>query len=134
MALYRQSLPQLRGTTLLTDGGLETTLVFLDGMELPCFASFPLLESAAGRQRLRDYFAAYLAAAKRHGAGFLLCSPTWRANPDWGAKLGYSATGLAEVNRRSIPSCGSSMKMPPGRSSSKALSGRAATATGQASA
>jgi homocysteine S-methyltransferase len=102
MALYRQSLPQLGGTTLLTDGGLETTLVFLDGMELPCFAAFPLLESAAGRQRLRDYFAPYLAAAKHHCSGFLLSSPTWRANSDWGAKLGYSATGLAEVNRRSI--------------------------------
>jgi homocysteine S-methyltransferase len=102
MALYRQSLPQLGGTMLLTDGGLETTLVFHDGMELPCFAAFPLLESAAGRQRLRDYFAAYLAAAKRHGAGFLLSSPTWRANADWGARLGYSAQDLAAVNRRSI--------------------------------
>src|SRR5215472_12991606 len=102
MTRYRHSLPQLTGTTLLADGGLETTLVFLDGVELPCFAAFPLIESAAGCQRLRNYFAPYLAAAKVHGAGFLLSSPTWRANPDWGVKLGYSAASLTDINRRSI--------------------------------
>jgi homocysteine S-methyltransferase len=102
MALYRQSLPQLADRTFLTDGGLETTLVFHDGIELPCFAAFPLVESAAGRQRLRAYFAPYLAAAKRHGAGFVLSSPTWRANADWGAKLGYAAAALAEINRCAI--------------------------------
>jgi homocysteine S-methyltransferase len=102
MARYRHSLPQLSGTTLLTDGGLETMLVFLDRMELPYLAAFPLVESASGRQRLRDYFAPYLAAAKAHGAGFLLSSPTWRANADWGKKLDYSAAALDEVNRRSI--------------------------------
>ena len=102
MALYRDRLPQLAGETFLTDGGLETTLVFLDGMTLPCFAAFPLIETAAGRERLQDYFAPYIAAAKAHGAGFLLSSPTWRANADWGAKLGYSAAALAEINRRSI--------------------------------
>jgi homocysteine S-methyltransferase len=102
MALYRQSLPQLTGATLLTDGGLETTLVFLDGIELPCFAAFPLIENDAGRQRLRGYFTPYIAAAKQHHAGFLLSSPTWRANADWGAKLGYSPAALDDVNRRAI--------------------------------
>src|SRR5579883_3365372 len=102
MPLHRRSLPQLTGTTLLSDGGLETTLVFVDGMELPCFAAFSLLESAAGRQRLRDYFSPYIAAARRHGAGFLLSSPTWRANADWGARLGYSAASLDAINRQSI--------------------------------
>lgn len=102
MALHRHALPQLSGTTLLSDGGLETTLVFVDSMELPCFAAYPLLERAAGRQRLREYFSPYLAAAERHGAGFLLSSPTWRANADWGSKLGYSAASLDEINRRSI--------------------------------
>lgn len=101
-ALYRDSLPQRGGKTFLTDGGLETTLVFLDRMELPCFAAFPLIASVAGRARLRDYFAPYIATAKRHGAGFLLGSPTWRANADWGARLGFADPALAEINRRSI--------------------------------
>jgi homocysteine S-methyltransferase len=100
--LYRDALPQLGGKIFLTDGGLETTLVFLDRMELPCFAAFPLIESTAGRRRLRDYFAPYIAAARRHGAGFLLGSPTWRANADWGARLGFGAAALDGINRRAI--------------------------------
>jgi hypothetical protein len=35
MALYRHSLPQLDGAPFLADGSLETSLVFLDGVELP---------------------------------------------------------------------------------------------------
>src|SRR5215470_10645199 len=101
-ALYRDSLPQLDGKTMLSDGGLETTLVFVDRRELPCFAAFPLVEDAAGRRRLRDYFAPYLATAKRHRRGFLLGSPTWRANADWGEKLGFNAAALAHVNRHAI--------------------------------
>ena len=30
----------------------------------------------------------------------MLETPTWRANPDWGAGLGYDADALAAVNRR----------------------------------
>ena len=101
-ALHRDALPQLAGKPFLTDGGLETTLVFLDRRDLPCFAAFPLLESAPGRRRLRDYFGSYIATAKRHGTGFLLASPTWRANADWGAKLGFSAAALADINRRAV--------------------------------
>jgi hypothetical protein len=43
MPLFRSALPQLSGRPFLTDGGLETTLVFLEGLSLPCFAAFPLL-------------------------------------------------------------------------------------------
>jgi homocysteine S-methyltransferase len=102
MAQYRQSLPQLAGGIFLADGGLETELVFLDRMELPCFASFPLISDTAGRQRLRDYFLPYIVTAKGCGMGFVLGSPTWRANADWGAKLGYSPAALADINHRSI--------------------------------
>ena len=83
------SLPQLAGDRMfLADGGLETTLVFHRGIELPEFAAFPLLGTAEGRAALRDYFAGYLAIAREHDAGFVLDTATWRANPDWGARLG----------------------------------------------
>ncbi|KRA00374.1 homocysteine methyltransferase [Mesorhizobium sp. Root157] len=87
---------------LLTDGGLETSLVFLDGIELPGFAAFPLLDDAKGLERLDSYFSQYLDIAERHGVGFVLDTPTWRANLDWGEKLGYSREVLAGVNRRAI--------------------------------
>jgi S-methylmethionine-dependent homocysteine/selenocysteine methylase len=102
MSKYRNQLPQLNGDLFLTDGGLETTLVFHDGIDLPCFAAFDLLRDAAGQARLRRYYEDYLAIAGGKGLGFILEAPTWRANPDWGARLGYDAAALADANRRAI--------------------------------
>ncbi len=101
-AKYRDDLPQLSGGFFLTDGGLETTLIFHEGMELPEFAAFGLLEYEAGRTALRRYFDAYASIAQKNNVGFILESPTWRANPDWGAKLGYSPAALAALNRQAI--------------------------------
>ena len=50
------ALPQLAGGLFLSDGGLETTLIYLEGVELPQFAAFVLLQDAAGRARLRRYY------------------------------------------------------------------------------
>lgn len=102
MAKHRNDLPQRRGGIFLTDGGMETTLIFHEGIELPHFAAFVLLDSPEGRQKLKQYYASYLAVARDHGVGFVLDSPTWRANPDWGAKLGYDASALRMVNSRSV--------------------------------
>jgi homocysteine S-methyltransferase len=86
----------------LTDGGLETDLLFLQGIELPEFAAFPLLETPEGTARLRAYFEAYLAIAREHGTGFVLETPTWRASAAWGERLGYDAAGLDRVNRLGV--------------------------------
>ena len=102
MAKYRDDLPQLRSGIFLTDGGMETTLIFHQGIELPHFAAFVLLDSVEGRQQLKQYYASYLAVAREHGVGFVLDSPTWRANADWGIKLGYDASALRAINVRSI--------------------------------
>jgi homocysteine S-methyltransferase len=102
-ARYRQQLPQLDGGRLfVTDGGLETDLIFNRGLELPCFAAFPLLDDAEGTQALRDYFDGYIAIARSRGAGLVLDTPTWRANRDWGERLGYDSSRLADVNRRAV--------------------------------
>ncbi|MGE2833577.1 homocysteine S-methyltransferase family protein [Mycobacterium sp. SMC-4] len=89
-------------TVFVTDGGLETELVFHDGRDLPAFAAFPLLEQADGWARLRRYYDGYLDIARRHGTGFVVETPTWRANPDWAAQLGYSAARLDAVNRAAV--------------------------------
>jgi homocysteine S-methyltransferase len=102
MAKYRHDLPQHRGGIFLTDGGMETTLIFHRGLELPHFAAFVLLDSAEGRAHLKQYYEAYLGIARQRGLGFVLDSPTWRANLDWGAKLGYDAERLKAINLRSI--------------------------------
>jgi S-methylmethionine-dependent homocysteine/selenocysteine methylase len=98
----RSRLPQLSGETFITDGGMETTLTFDEGIDLPHFASFVLMDDATGVEALRAYYASYLEIAAKHGVGIVLDTPTWRANPDWGERLGYSAEGLADVDRRAV--------------------------------
>lgn len=100
--MARSYLPQLQGGLFLTDGGIETTLIFLDGLELPYFAAFDLLKSPEGRERLRNYYRRHAEIAKKRGLGFILESATWRANPDWAAKLGYSLEDLKTANRQAI--------------------------------
>jgi S-methylmethionine-dependent homocysteine/selenocysteine methylase len=99
----RAELPQLAGERLfLTDGGLETTLIFHEGMELPEFAAFPLLEDESGLKAVRGYYEPYLEVARENGTGFILEAPTWRANADWAARLGYTREALAAANRKAI--------------------------------
>jgi homocysteine S-methyltransferase len=102
MTRYRHALPQLSGGPFITDGGLETTLVFQEGIDLPAFAAFPLVLTDEGRAQLTRYFAPYLAAAAHRGTGIVLDTPTWRANADWAAKLGFEAERLREINRLSV--------------------------------
>ena len=99
---YRNALPQLAGRTMLTDSGLETTLIYHDGLDLPCFASFDLLKDASGRAALRRYFDRHAKLAVDRGVGFIADTPTWRASRDWGAKLGYDDAALAEANRAAV--------------------------------
>jgi S-methylmethionine-dependent homocysteine/selenocysteine methylase len=92
----------LAGTGWVTDGGLETDLMFNHGVELPEFASFPLGEDAAGRDLLQNYYAGYVAVAAAADLGLLVETPTWRSNPDWGRALGYDAVALDRVNQAAV--------------------------------
>jgi S-methylmethionine-dependent homocysteine/selenocysteine methylase len=102
MAQYRNALPQLASSLFLTDGGIETTLIFHEGLALPDFAAFHLLRSPEGEAALYKYFRTYAEIAQRFGVGLILESATWRANADWGTRLGYTSEALAEVNRKAI--------------------------------
>ncbi|MEL6271201.1 MAG: homocysteine S-methyltransferase family protein, partial [Chloroflexota bacterium] len=101
-AKYRTNLPQLNGKTFLTDGGIETTLIFHDGLDLPLFSAFVLLDGGDELAALKAYFERYAAIARENETGFILESPTWRASHGWGAQLGYSVTQIADYNRRAI--------------------------------
>jgi S-methylmethionine-dependent homocysteine/selenocysteine methylase len=102
MSKYRSNLPQLGKKVFLTDGGLETTLIFHEGIDLPHFAAFDLMRTTEGQSTLRAYFEGYIQIAEKAGYGFILESPTWRASADWGQKLGYSSEELAAANTASI--------------------------------
>ncbi|MHC4748918.1 MAG: homocysteine S-methyltransferase family protein [Planctomycetota bacterium] len=102
MPLYRNELPQLSGSLFLTDGGLETTLIFHEGIDLLAFAAFVLLENEDGCETLRKYYRRYANIARDYNVGFILESMTWRASQDWGKKLGYSSEQITDFNRKGI--------------------------------
>ena len=95
-------IPLLAEGLFVTDGGLETDLLFHHGFDLPEFAAFPLLEDRAGRAALDAYYDQYAAIARAAGQGLLLETPTWRANPDWAEKIGYDRGALDRANREAV--------------------------------
>ena len=102
MSKYRNKLPQLGDKPFITDGGMETTLIFYQGFNLPQFAAFDLLKDAFGYQALVRYYRSYAQLAQRYQVGFILESATWRASRDWGHQIGYSATDVDAFNRLAI--------------------------------
>jgi homocysteine S-methyltransferase len=83
-----------KGTTVVTDAGLETWLLFQRGVDLPAFAAYPLASTSAGRALLTEYLHDYAAIASSIGAAAVLDAATWRANPDWALTLGHDLAAL----------------------------------------
>jgi len=102
MPKYRSELPQLTMSTFMTDGGLETDLIFNHGINLPEFAAFDLLKNEEGKEVLRKYFSDYLNISTKQCSGFVLEAPTYRANPDWALKIGYSLESLNDITRIAV--------------------------------
>ncbi len=98
MTQNRKTLAHMNGSLVLTDGGMETTLIFHEGLDLPHFAAFPLIDSDEGRAALTRYYERYLGLARESRLGFILDTPTWRASPDWAPRLGYDLAALRRVN------------------------------------
>ena len=92
----------LESKLFLTDGGLETDMIFNHHIDLPHFAAFTMLYDPKSFQILEKYYEEYLELALKFKSGFILESPTWRANKDWTYKLGFSEKELIEANQRSI--------------------------------
>ncbi len=95
-------LAQMEKGDFLSYAGMETDLIFNHGIDLPGFASFPLLESRDGRARLEGYCEALIALGRRAGMGVILESPTWVANRDRGGPIGYSPEMLRALNIEAI--------------------------------
>jgi homocysteine S-methyltransferase len=101
-AKYRDALPHLKDGLYLADGGLESTLVFHEGYDLPHFAAFTLLATTEGRSVLDRYFIRHIELARAAATGYVLDTPTWRASPGWGARMGLDAAAIDRINRDSV--------------------------------
>jgi len=97
--------PGCRSPQFITDGGIETHLIFNMGVELPHFSGFPLNDSAAGCEVIRSYYRDYLPVAKAVGRSFLFATDSWRASPDWADRLGYDRALLKQNNATSVALC-----------------------------
>lgn len=102
MGIYSRHLPQFQDRVFITDAGLETELVFQRKIDLPQFAAYDLLRREEGYQLLYGYFATYAELGARYGKGLVLETPTWRANRDWGQKIGDSPATLDRLNRKAV--------------------------------
>ena len=102
MIKIRAQLPHIDGRLFLTDAGLETDLIFNQRVPIREFASHTLLEGSAGRAALARYYRGFLALARRHGVGFVLDTPTWRAQRHWAGALGVSIEEMAAINRQAV--------------------------------
>ena len=102
MPTNRDALPQTQGQVMLTDSGIETDVIFGAGRDLPGFALFPLLAEDEGRAILERYYREHLDVAATHGLGYVLETPSWRSNPDWGASLGFTQGALDDLDRAGV--------------------------------
>ena len=89
MARYRHHLPQLSGGFFLTDGGIETTLIFHEGLTLPYFAAFDLLKHAEGYAALQKYFRTYADIASATASDAF-----WRARPGVPVQIGARSSAI----------------------------------------
>ena len=102
MSTYRENLPQCGDTLFITDGGLELYMIFQKRVDLPYAGAFIMLENEADREQLREYFRGFADIARDNGVGLVMETATWRANPAWGEKLGYSVEALEKLNAEAV--------------------------------
>jgi S-methylmethionine-dependent homocysteine/selenocysteine methylase len=101
-ALTSNALPQLGGGLFLADAGLETSLVHDDGLDLPDFTTFGLLDTDNGRKVLTNYYERFVDIASTNGRGIVLETATWRVSADWLEAQAYPATEVARLNRAAV--------------------------------
>lgn len=82
--------------------GMETDLIFNQGVDLPGFAAFPMVDSSDGRARLRDYYLKLIQIGRDTGVGIILDTPTWMANPDRAKGAGYAASDLPRLTGAAV--------------------------------
>lgn len=102
IAVHQSKFPNIEADLFLAYVGMETDLLFNHGIDLPGFASYPLLESNKGRALLKTYFSEMIALGREKGMGVVLESPTWVANRDRGVAIGYAPKKLMQLNKQAV--------------------------------
>lgn len=93
---------QVEGRYYLSEGGMETEVMYKHGFDFPHFAVFELLKNPKAVSALQAMYRQYFDVVAKHQMVALVGGLDYRASPDWGALLGYSADGLSDMNHRCI--------------------------------
>jgi len=67
----------------LTDGGIETRIIYEFKRAIGDFEAYRLLADEDGRDILRRIYQSYVDVAARHGLPIQIGTPTWRASRRW---------------------------------------------------
>lgn len=102
MARYRDNLPQLGNDIFACYTGMDTDIIYKRGIDLPGFASYPLLSTLEGKNIIREYYTNLVTLARELSVAVILDSVTWVANRDRGADLNYSSDDLKKFNIEAI--------------------------------
>ncbi|MDJ0640581.1 MAG: homocysteine S-methyltransferase family protein [Paracoccaceae bacterium] len=97
-----RALPHESDKRYMVYAGTGTDLIFNHHIELPGFASFPLLENPETRALLASQMEDLVRLSGDMGLGCILDAPTWMANADRAAPLGYDPVRLVDVNRDAV--------------------------------
>jgi S-methylmethionine-dependent homocysteine/selenocysteine methylase len=88
---------------LLTDGAIETVLIFEMGLSLdPHLEASVLVESEAGRQALRALYQPYLDSARESGLRIQVGTPTFRCSPERIRAAGRPPEELKRLNELNV--------------------------------
>ena len=98
MTKYRSYSPQLGSDMFACYTGMDADLLYNRGIDLPGFASYPLLSDPEHKSILREYYCNLVDLAREQNVGVILDSVTWVANRDRGAELGYTIDDLIQFN------------------------------------
>ncbi|WP_299918646.1 homocysteine S-methyltransferase family protein [uncultured Roseobacter sp.] len=96
----KRRLPHETDQRFLVFAATGTDLIFNRGVELPGFASFPLVEDPKAQPIIVDQMRELIEVAAEHELGCIIDTLTWMANRDRAAPLGYDTERLATLNQK----------------------------------
>ena len=90
------------GAPWVAEGGLETAMIYHEGLDLPLFSAVVLLETDDGRAALSRWYARFLDLARARATGAVLDTPTWRAGSAWAKALGRDDAAVDAWNAEAV--------------------------------
>lgn len=87
---------------IITDGGLETTLIYKYNIELPYFSCINLLKTDSGRNIIYNCLLNYVNISEKYNVNIIIETPTWRCSKKWSKLLNCENSDIEKINREAV--------------------------------